>query len=128
MSFSLGTTFLNQIPNTPTHWWIIVSDPQQNSNKIVIVNSTSWKGTGREDSSCILEEGEHPFLKQKSYIIYDGASFVNLIRLKDWKRLNKIKMLESVSEELLGKILAGAKTSPFLKFKYKDVLEKQGLI
>ncbi len=46
-----------------SHLWVVVSDPFQDSEKVLIVSVASWDPD--KDQSCILQIGDHPLLPGK---------------------------------------------------------------
>ena len=70
-SIHLGDTFTL----TPGgHLWIVLSDPDKNCGKFVIVNLTT--DSRRAGIDCILDVGDHPWIREKSYISYGDAQIV----------------------------------------------------
>lgn len=58
MCLHLGSTFVNeQYRGLGPHLWIVISDPTQCPEKVVIVNLTTWDGADFPDNSCILDTG-----------------------------------------------------------------------
>lgn len=100
--------------NIVPHLHIVISDPDPEKN-VMIVNLTTFYNTGREDNSCILQIGEHPFIKQKSYIPYHFAKEMNMLKLISEGMSKNIEFKENISDEMLLKIQNGAKKSDFLK-------------
>ena len=123
MDFTEGSTFILE-----QHLWAIISDPKQSNNEIVIVNFTTYKNKGYEDTSCIVEVGEHPFITNKSYIFYRRSRIVDLSKLELFYRTSELKPQDRLSPELLEKIRVGAKESPFLPFGVERILSMQELI
>ena len=118
--------------NNGTHLWAVISDPQQSNDEIVIANFTTLKNKSYEDTSCIIETGEHKFFKDKqhrSYVFYNRSRVVNLSELELWLRTGQLKPYpEPLSSELLEKVRAGAKETIHLPFGVERVLSMQELI
>ena len=128
MDFLAGSAFLNQAApraNTPTHLWTIISDPSQ-SPTVLIVNFTSWDDWPQE--ACIVEAGEHPFIKHKSYINYDDAQLPPLQMLQRAYDEHLITEKEPLTDELLQRIRESA-VSPIslLKNRLRQILIEQGV-
>jgi len=122
----LGDTFLLANPQINSHLFIIISDPAQDSNRIVMANFTSWRAD--KDQSCIVEVGDHRFITRRSCLHYGED---RLITLANYERLLASRHLsphDPVSRELLKRILDGAAVSPFLPLRNKQILLEQGLI
>jgi hypothetical protein len=128
MPFCHGDTFLNNATdNLKTHLWVILSDPNLNSDKIVLVNFTTVYGNDFEDLSCVLTDGEHSFLRHDSYVSYRDAIIVSSTNLDALKKSNSIKLHDNCEYQLLRKILDGAEKTPFLKLEIYGILQEQGL-
>jgi len=121
--FTEGHTFILE-----RHLWAIISDPKQSNNEIVIVNITTHKNRGYEDTSCIVGTGEHSFIKHKSYVNYNRSRIVNLSKLQLWLKTGELALKDCLSPELLDKIRLGAKESIHLPFGVEQILSMQELI
>ena len=85
---------------------------------VMVVNMTTYRNTGREDNSCILNVGDHPKVTRKSWIKYSESEELLINKLLD-DRLNKlIDFEEDISDELLQRIQDGAKKSLYLPRKF----------
>ncbi|MBW7990160.1 MAG: hypothetical protein FVQ84_09125 [Planctomycetes bacterium] len=127
MSLQIGSTFYG---GHPEHLYIIISNPSGNSQKVVIVNISSWRdeAIGLNDSSCIVNDGEHPFIKHKSYVFYREAKCPTLIDLQAGIDKGLLIPKEDCSKEFLEKILDGAANSMFTSIEILEVLQEQALI
>jgi hypothetical protein len=130
MPLDIGSTFINKsTPKAPSHLWIIISSPFGNPEKVIIVNLTTWRDQAVElnDGSCIVNSGEHGFVKTKSYIYYREAKDPLIENLQKAMQAGLITPHESCSTDLLCKILLGAEKSPFTPLKVLQVLKDQEL-
>ena len=60
------------------HLWIAVAKAKP-SGDIVAFNITTYRpGTLGSDGSCVLENGEHPFIKHKSEVYYAGGLLLSV--------------------------------------------------
>lgn len=131
MPLSQGGAFVNKSgPHLSTHLWIVLSDPNLDRNRVVIVNITSWRNdaTPMNDSSCILEANEHPFIKHKSYVYYHYAIITTVNNIENGFTGGVLEPQDDCSSELLDKILLGASQSQHIPIKIIGVLQEQGLI
>ena len=129
MTLRRGDTFLNESSaGVPTHFWVIISDPSHTVDRIVIVNLTSWRGLAGEDESCVLDKGDHPFVKHKTYVNYRDALIVEACKIENLHASGLLTHKEPVNDSILLRILEGAQISPFLKLKIRKFLENQDLI
>ena len=127
MDFMEGSCFLLD-DSGGRHPWAIISDPKQSSSEIVIVNFTTYRNKGYEDTSCIVEANEHDSITHESYIYYRRSQIVDLPKLALWFSTDELRPLEPWTPELLGRIRLGASESDFLPFGAERVLSMQGLI
>lgn len=105
---------------------MIISNVQQSSNEVVIVNFTTFDN--RKDSSCVLDKGEHPFVNHRTSVNYYDAKTVSTKTLTQLESYGSITRKEDLSDEVLAKILEGAAISPFLNLGIRKFLEDQNLI
>ena len=59
--------------NWSEHLWIVISDPKQNRGKVLLVNFSSVKPSVRFDDACVVDVGDHPYIKKKTFVYYDKA-------------------------------------------------------
>jgi len=121
-----GDTFYIPNPGTTldSHLWIVVSDPNAFPEQVVIVNMTSHRDD--KDQACILEVGDHSFIKHKSCIEYSRAKVLpvrHLAALVD----KGITQGDKCSAELLQKIRDGVPDSR-MELDKVAILEMQGLV
>ncbi|MDQ3330435.1 MAG: hypothetical protein M3552_07260 [Planctomycetota bacterium] len=108
------------------HLWFVISSVKQNPDELLIVNVTSRHRLS--DTSCILNVGDHEFIKNESCIAYYKAATISLASLVAAHSNHDISIWERADTELLDKLLEGARTTKFLKTKYKDMLQDQRII
>jgi len=129
MPFTLGDTFLNKSSQgLLPHLWVVISKRTHSLEEVVIVNLTSCRDSGYVDQSCLLNKGDHPFIKHETYVNYRDARIPRICNLEKAEATGLLIRREPVDEVLLTKILEGAKTTPFLKFKIRKILEDQDFI
>ncbi len=90
------------------HLRFVISDPDA-ENRVMVVNMTTIRRTGREDLSCVLVPGDHLCVIDKSYIPYHLSLDLDCIKLLQEKFKAEIRMEDDASEETLIKIQAGAR-------------------
>ena len=131
MSLLQGSTFINKAyQNLSPHLWIVLSDPNLDNDRIVIVDITTWRDRAifLNDASCIVEAGEHPFVKKKSYVFYREARITSQSDMEKCIAVGLMTPQEDCRPELLERVLVGASQSPQTPIKIIGVLEDQGLI
>ena len=120
----LGDTFL--LANIDSHLYIIISDPAQDRDRIVMANFTSWRAD--KDQSCIVEVGEHRFITRRSCVHYGEQRLIKLVAYERELASGRLILHDPVSGDLLKRILDGAAMSPFLPLGNRQILVEQGLI
>lgn len=123
-----GTTFLIPDPGPvlDPHLWVIISDPEQDPDHVLLVNFTSWrKGV---DESCVVEPGDHPFFEHKSVVNYHDAVEREKQELQAALDVTRLEMREPLSPQLLERIRAGAAVSEHLEYRHRDLLDRQDLL
>ena len=77
MPLKCGDTFL--LPKSSSdieHLWIVIAEVDVVMKKAVCVNVTTRKS--HSDISCVLDVGDHPFVKWPSVIFYQDAREIDL--------------------------------------------------
>ena len=103
MTISQGDTLLPGQP--PHHLWVVLTDPGDDSSKVVLVNLTSLRPN--VDTTVILDRGDHPFVKHKTVINYGDAKFSSIRSINDGCENGIIKIRDPVSTKLLQRIKQG---------------------
>jgi len=120
----LGDTFF--LRGLDKHLIIIISEPGMDANQIVTANFTSWRAD--KDQSCIVEAGEHRFVKKRSCLEYRSDKLVTLSQYNGFMSSGRLISHDRVSKALLGRILEGAAISPYIPLGNRQILVEQGLI
>ena len=120
------TFFLHDGSDQHLHLWVVLSDPSQNSDRILIVNITSWKLY--HDPSCPVEIGDHEWIKKRSLVNYKQARFISLDRLEELATLGQLERHVPAGATLLRKMRRRAGDSHHLLPAYYALLDDQGLV
>lgn len=104
---------------------MIISNPSVDPTRVVVVRFLSWHEW--LEQSCVLEPGDHPFVRHRTCVDYFGAEFVTLDQLTSFDRTGDLKRKAPVSAEVLARIHAAAETSD-IRLKYYEVLREQGFV
>lgn len=115
---NLGDTF-----KAVDHLWVVVADGATDG-ALVTVNFTTWRPKC-DDENCIVEVGEHPFVKHKSVVAYEKARL-----LKPAEQAQVACLCPSgprVSAALLEKIQLGGLKSDLLVQKYQARIKQSRL-
>lgn len=119
--------------NRDPHLWVIISDPIKDADEVLHVNFTSLVPTAlmhdpRNDRSCMIRAGEHPFVQHDTCVYYFGARTCSVSHLQWRHGRRELWMEEPVSRELLEKIRRGAAESDHILPAHYDILVAQNLI
>lgn len=97
------------------HLHIICNDPVfypiNDCFCVLAVNISSLKDGVPHDPTCILQRGDHDFIKHDSYVVYERAVIWrvdNIIRKYD---NGEIRARQDISEHVFNKILLGFEIS-----------------
>ncbi len=120
----LGDTFL--LRGLDDHLIIIISEPALDPDRIVTANLTSWRAD--KDQSCIVQVGEHPFVKKRSCIQYHRDELTTLSKYNSYTSSGRLIPREPVKKALLQRILDGAAASERIPLGNRQILVEQGLI
>lgn len=102
------------------HLWFVIDKPEDHDDVALIVNVSTLR-PGAE-TTCVLSQGEHPFLKHISYVRYSSAREVKVSELQNAVKIGLLKPHQAASTTLLQKIRAGAWVSPHLPRKLRALL------
>ncbi len=114
------------------HLFVVLFDPATYPDEgygqrlcLVSVNFSSIKDGQLFDTACIVEPGEHPFIRQRSYIVYQRIQFVDYSRTLQCIEQNIYRAAEPVSPELLKRIRQGIALSSFIPRKFQKLFAHQ---
>ena len=125
MTVKEGDTFHAPLPphNNP-HLFIVISDPAQDSSKVVLVPlMTLDDDDDSQERTCILNAGDHPFIRHPSFVNFFCAKKPSAAVI-----VQRAKRGKSVTPELLARIREAAGKSLFLPLELRSILEQQGLV
>lgn len=116
-----GTIF---IPTGPTgdHLFCILNDKCKDEQHL-LVNFSSIKDGNFFDNTCVVEPGEHRFLRRQSYVNYSMADIQPAGRLSKMVDGWIYKPDADLSSDLLERICAGILQSRFIKRRVKRYFE-----
>jgi hypothetical protein len=102
------------------HLWVVCSLPTADGS-VVVFNFTTHRFPC--DENCIVEPGEHPYVKQKTVVAYEHGM---LFGLKQQQGILSNPTLcpphQPVSSALLAKIQAGALSSDLTKQALQSII------
>ncbi len=126
---SQGDTFWAVDPNENYnyHLLVLISDPAKNPDKVVMVTFTTWEKY--KDDTCLLEPGDHPFIKHTTSVKYDGLNeILSVEKIENLLSRGKLERKDPLSEQVLEKILRGACETKFIPNGHWLILNEQGLV
>ena len=105
------------------HLFFLLTDPcfdgeLNQENAILLVNCSSVKPDKPHDNACYIEQGEHEFIKHRSYIVYKQARIETLEKIERGISTGRFIKKEIINGELYKRILKGAFTSLHIERGY----------
>ena len=123
-----GQTFLSEEVKTKSgdkrHLMIVV---EEKDGEYLIVPATTWNEklpAGVQDDSCILNVGDHSFIKHKSWLDFRFAQAKPSIEILQGLLNGLLIRKEDLRPDLLAYIQAKTETSDRLPSKFKYFFEK----
>jgi hypothetical protein len=123
-----GDSFVFRSGSDGRHLWVVISDPFQNNDKVLIVNLTTVRGVRFEDLCCVIEPGEHEWVKARSYIKFDMARVYPDERLELFKNGRVIREYSPFSAPILDRIRKATLVTQNLELGHVQLLQDQGLV
>ena len=105
------------------HLFVLVLESKAgNQHQVISVPVCTVRDPDRIDDACIVQPGEHPFIKDKSFIEYRNARVDPIGHLLERVREGTFTLQAQASQELFEKIGNGLAKSRFVKGYIKDLL------
>ena len=116
-----GDTFLSPSPGSrdAQHLWIVITSSNV-QGKCAIVNVTSYDPN--DDRSCVLQPGDHPFVRHPSVVRYQGATIADAGLIERAIREGVVKARGAVSPDVLRRVQEGALLSKYTENGVKDAV------
>ena len=111
--FPVGFAYLDFGRTDVAHLWIVCAQPHHEPDERVIVSVTS-DGEHVTDRSCELAEGDHEFIKHRSFVVFRKASIVTVGDLQSWVSRGNVDVKPAASPALVDRIREAALHSPFV--------------
>ena len=105
------------------HLWVVISDPECHDGEFIMVNLT--KDLFRAGKECELNEGDHRWIKEKTYVSFGDAKKVGpkeTVNLEKHIESGVIRTHYPMKEAVLKKIISAAKQSKAMPEGYIDFL------
>lgn len=117
-----GTTFWRKDESgSYFHLRFAISEPDIDGT-VLVVGMSTLQGTGREDLSCVLKPGDHPQVREDSYIRYDRACALSYLKLLQEKVRGELTMVADLAPLILARIQNGARKSRALPGKFRKYI------
>ena len=121
-----GDTFhLRGHENLQPHLWVVVSDPEIDADRVLIIDFTS--DAPGKDRTCVVKGGSHPCLPHDSCANYPKARILTNSELEHAKSIGALELNEPLDSALLRRIQQSAATSEDMHNKHRQLLVDQGL-
>ena len=121
-----GDAFLLADRGIDPHLWFVLSDPSLDPRHVVIVSFTSW--APYKDQSCVVDQGDHPWIKHKTCVYFRGAQVVSNDILDRQVAAGVLVPQPPLGQALLDRIRAASGQSKGMKGGPYQILEDQGLV
>ncbi len=121
--FKKGTLLIPY--NNINHLFVIVTGKCGNGQHL-IVNFTTVRPNIAHDPACIVEAGDHPFIKAQSYALYRSADIQDADRLTKMVGLQYYKPQNDASDALLIKMRAGIRGSQYTPRRIINYFDDHG--
>jgi hypothetical protein len=92
----------------------------------LIVSLTTYRP--KKEAVCLLDVGDHPFIKHQTCIAYDLARAPSLVQLEQLSEGGHLIPDMPFSVEILHRIREGAALSKRLPMEFGELLDSQGLL
>ena len=100
-----GDTFFVRDRSVDTHLWVIISDPEIDAGRVLMVSLTTYEPY--KEDVCLIDVGDHPRVGHKTCVAYIEARMTTLAKLTALKEGGHLSVQTPVSESLLARIRAG---------------------
>jgi hypothetical protein len=129
VTFRRGETFTASPDGSDNfHLFVVVSKPDEDPQHVVVVNLTTVRGVWSDDMTCVLERGDHKFVKHKSRVAYEYAKVVTLAALSDALENRLIFRNADMPAAMLARITTGFGASKRVSRSLRTLLSEQGLL
>lgn len=109
-----------------SHLWIVASDPRRNPLRVLIVNLTTHVvGHPFKETVCLLDVGDHPFVKHPSCVNYADSRLVTDAQLTSLLARDRIVLVDALAPKVLDRIRRGASLSRKIPIENLQVLIDQ---
>ena len=121
-----GDAFVLKNLGVDDHLWVVVSDPDRGPDRVVIVSLTTL--TPQKEQACVIQGGEHPWVRHLSCAAYEFARIVRKADLNQLRHAGQFDMQVPVSAALLERLRRGVADSTRIPMACADILIEQDLL
>lgn len=97
------------------HLFIILTDPCQDDEKgersVLLASLTSVPNRVAYDSTCILQAGDHPFLRHASYVFYQKARIESVATLENGVQKGVFIQHDPIEASIFNRVCNGLELS-----------------
>ena len=93
------------------HLVIVVLDPEEFTKRTIIVPVTTLRSQ-KQDQTTILDQGDHEFIKHRSFINYGLAKIRSMAFIEELIKSGKGKAKDPIGDVILSKVSQGIRKSP----------------
>ncbi|RMP24919.1 hypothetical protein ALQ25_101756 [Pseudomonas coronafaciens pv. atropurpurea] len=123
-AFRKGTLLI--LTGPVPHFHIVMNDPvfsgEHGKNCVLVVNISSVKPNIYHDPTCVLDVGCHDFVKRPSWVVYEGATVMDVARIDSQILTRDISTDDPVTEAVFAQVRMGFDGSPQVKPKIRRFL------
>lgn len=125
-----GKTYLGPTENKNNpdikqkHLFIILTNPSEDGAVVTVTISTVRDSVHDDDLFCMLNKGDHPFIRHQSYVDYKRAR-IEKASLLEYEHAQKIiRPLADMGDDVLGRICRGLLKSKKTHIKIQEFYEE----
>lgn len=120
MNWELGTAYRE---TELGHLYFVVAKADE---KRAVVSLATYSSAVNGDDSCILEAGEHPFVRHRTYVNYSKAENRTVSQLNAMLSKGEISVYNAPADTpLIIKILKNARKSDYIEYRVLSLMESQ---
>ena len=126
--FEKGSTFWTRAHHLDKeHLSVLVAGPAGKAGQFLMVNFTTLRAKMRNpDRTYVAGAGDHPEIKQESFVIYQRAELIFEKDLERRQNSDLLRLADPVSPNMLNDILNGVRKSPHTKSFAIEFLDEHG--
>lgn len=111
------------IPSGQGNHLHVVVTPECPYGHHLLVSFSTVRGGRAPDPTCIVQPGEHRFIKVESYIAYHLARIIDAVHLKKCADGGLFKPDDPIGDGLFDRIFQGFRVSRFVKRRILNYLD-----